>query len=162
MDNTLSGILKDVCMVLHLKETDVMSKVRTRDLVEARVIFSNIAREATYHNLTEIANTICRDHSSVVYYQKTHIDLLKYDTTYKRKLRECKAIIVPRKKMQEEKLRCLMDRVYYRNQFLSNRLQLLMEENKSLKETNKKTIDELNVLQKVFEQGLSREVVKKN
>ena len=152
MDNTLSGILKDVCMVLGLKITDVMSKTRRRELVEARVIYSHIARESTYHTLTDIANTICRDHSSVVHYRKVHLDLSKYDSEYKRKVRECRTVIIPTKKRQEEKLRCLMDRVYYRNQFLSNRLQVVMEENKLLKQT----VNEFNILQKGITQGLQR------
>tara|TARA_R100000329_G_scaffold98798_1_gene81633 strand:- start:7974 stop:8456 length:483 start_codon:yes stop_codon:yes gene_type:complete len=154
MDDTLTGILRDVCMVLDVDVSDVMGKTRTRDLVEARVIYANIARMYTYHTLTDIGNTIGKDHSSIVHYEKTHNDLSKYDKEYQQKIRDCKAVVVPRKKIQESKLRCLIDRVYYRNQFLQNRLVDALQENEKLKSLIKEKSNALNVLQESFTQSL--------
>jgi len=41
----------------------------------------------------------------------------------------------------------LVDRVYYRNQYLTNRVLSLTEENKKLRKFIKENINELNVLQ---------------
>jgi hypothetical protein len=76
------AILKLVAEVTETNPKDIKSRVRLRQLVDARRMFCVLARKTLHMPLKDIGRFIKRDHSSVLHYWHQHDGLLKSDAVY--------------------------------------------------------------------------------
>ncbi len=65
----------------ELKDGDLKNACRKRELVDARSIFTKIARAFCF-KLAAIGNYLNRDHSTIMHLEKKAEDLIKYDQNY--------------------------------------------------------------------------------
>jgi hypothetical protein len=61
---------------------DISIKLRTQDIVEARIMFSTLCLRHTNDSCQRIGKTINRDHSTVVHHRKLHNNWLDYPKQY--------------------------------------------------------------------------------
>lgn len=78
MKETLATILKLCCEGHGVKIEDVVSPSRLRALSYCRSNFCFLARARTGATLMEVGEFINRDHSTVIYKEKQHLNLLSY------------------------------------------------------------------------------------
>ncbi len=84
---TVESIQKLVCDYFHLNASDIQTKSRKREVVQARQISMYLARKYTKNSLSSIGEQIGnRDHATVLYACNAVSDLLKYDKTYRQSL----------------------------------------------------------------------------
>lgn len=74
---TLNKILKEVCLFMDVKESEMKGKMRHRHLTDARAIFLTFSFKFIAISGTEIAYKINKHHSLVVYSQKKCAFVLK-------------------------------------------------------------------------------------
>ena len=88
--------LKDILRAIkYVLDIDLLgkNKPRERKNVDARRIYAMLAVKYTSNTLTVIAKTICRDHASIIYYNKTNEDILLYDKEFVHNLNECELFL---------------------------------------------------------------------
>ena len=68
-------IFKAIRKEMKVNKQDILSRDRTREVCEARQMFCMLARRYTIETTTTIGEAIKRDHSSVVYNNKSMSDL---------------------------------------------------------------------------------------
>ncbi len=73
-------VMEACCFALDCSEQDVKTKVKTRELVMARRLYSVYLYANTYFTLQHIGKLLGRDHSTVVSYEKKYIEYR--DTKY--------------------------------------------------------------------------------
>lgn len=88
--NTVRKIVEGVTGV------SIFEKNRKRFVVEARVIYSTLLREAGY-SFPFIADTLNKDHTTIIHYIKLSKDLKETDRQMKRKLFKCKELFISEK-----------------------------------------------------------------
>jgi len=76
-EKNLDTILNLICNGLNLKNKDVRSRSRKRELVTARMIAIGISYRVTDNKLKEIGSYFDRDHSTVIYNRDLFNDLVK-------------------------------------------------------------------------------------
>ena len=81
--DSLKKIINEVFIV------DIDSKRRKRRIVDARIVYAKILRDLGYP-YEQIADTINKDHSTIVYYIKNIDNLLEFDSTFKKRYNICK------------------------------------------------------------------------
>lgn len=128
---SLNKILDEICLVLDVDKGDVYGKSRKREVVEVRVIYSKLAKQNTYFSLEDIGDIINRDHATIIYYVRTHDNLINRDEKYTKKWRECRRIVMPLKDIQKDEVSCLTDKLMHRNAILSERF--LFEKERRIK-----------------------------
>lgn len=70
---------------------DVHAKNRKRAVVEARMVYAAILKEAGY-SLTYIADTINKDHTTIIHYLKSIRDLSETDNQVRRRYLRCREL----------------------------------------------------------------------
>ena len=92
---------------------DIMVKTRSREYVDARIIYSKILKEHGY-TLSVIGNSIMRDHTVIVHYLQTANALIKNDDNFYMNLVSCRNEFNVGKLDSSgvEKLRQLQDALY--------------------------------------------------
>lgn len=86
----IESILHDICKSLRISEEIVISKLRTREYAEARMIISGVIMKTQKVTLKNVGEMLKRDHSSVVHYRNTFNNLLKVnDKSLIEKLKIC-------------------------------------------------------------------------
>ena len=75
---------------------NLLEKNRKRFVVEARAIYSAILREAGY-SFPFIAETLGKDHTTIIHYMKLAEDLKNTDRQMKRKLYRCRELFISEK-----------------------------------------------------------------
>jgi len=86
-------IMQIVCIVCNVKKKEISSRTRTRNLVNARVLFSHLVNKYTSYTKTRIGRMINRDHASVLHYLKNHPIFVECDFEYKLLHTQCEALI---------------------------------------------------------------------
>lgn len=61
----------------------VKSKIRTRQLVDIRIICANVLKENNKIGVEAIGELLCVNHSTVSYYLKTHKNIFKTEEKYR-------------------------------------------------------------------------------
>ena len=79
LENILEVVKSE--LLIDLKK----NKSRKREVVDARRIYSDIARQLNIFSFTEIGKKINKDHASVIHYIKTSNDFKRIDREYQRK-----------------------------------------------------------------------------
>lgn len=83
--NVFNSVLNTISKVTHIEIADILGKCRKGNIVEARRIVCYILREHyryTWHTIKKLMGF--RDHTSVIYHCKNHINLT-YDKSYQSK-----------------------------------------------------------------------------
>lgn len=75
---------------------NLLEKSRRRFVVEARAIYSTILRDSGY-SFPFIAETLGKDHTTIIHYMKLADDLKKTDRQMKRKLYKCRELFISEK-----------------------------------------------------------------
>ena len=70
---TLNTILNMVCTYYGIDTEKVKSKCRSRSLVDARQLYSRLARLYTYSTWKTIGSIINRDHSTIIHSYNKHL-----------------------------------------------------------------------------------------
>lgn len=80
--------------VAELYEFDFLQPSRKREIVNARRMFSVIARDEKYKyvDIQKFLNAAA--HSAIVFYVKTHLNLYRTDRDYNTKFRTIQAILM--------------------------------------------------------------------
>jgi len=86
-------IMQIVCIVCNIDKDEMYSRTRTRNLVNARVLFSHLVNKYTSYTKTRIGKMINRDHATVLYYLKNHPSFVECDFEYKLLNTQCEALI---------------------------------------------------------------------
>lgn len=119
IDN-LNFILDEVCKTLGVPKEDLVSRRRKSFIVDARCIYTAIARESTTESLESIGGMINRDHSMSIHYLKKHEAYVSTDVTYRQKYNDCsyvgKSLTAP-----EFGNRSIVERLMIRNSILSEK-----------------------------------------
>ena len=69
--------LKDI--VNQVFEVDVMEKTRKREVVEARMVYSRILRDSEFMTLSRIAQSLNKNHATILHYNKNFKYFIKPD-----------------------------------------------------------------------------------
>lgn len=84
---TIQSIQKLVCDYYRLEASDIQTKSRKREVVQARQIAMYLSRKYTKNSLSSIGEQIGhRDHATVLYACNAVTDLLKYDKSFRQSL----------------------------------------------------------------------------
>ena len=118
---------------------DILNNKRTGPNVEARMIFTSIARDKGY-TYKEIQTVLDKDHSTLIYYNETIKDVMKFNRVLKRKHIDCKESL-----LQKEYFNRLGSK-----EFLIQELGLAKEKSIILQEENKYLVKEMEILIKQF------------
>lgn len=90
----------DVDVVRNIVEmvtgVSVLAKNRKRTVVESRMIYSSLLREAGY-SLTYIAETLKKDHTTIIHYVQSLKDLRETDMHMMRKYLRCRELFLSEK-----------------------------------------------------------------
>lgn len=87
-------ILAAVSRYYNIEESDIVSRKRKRDIVQARQVVMYLAKELTDASLAAIgAEMGGRDHSTVIYADRAIRDLLDTDTKFQAELKEIRELL---------------------------------------------------------------------
>lgn len=87
-------ILAAVSRYYNIEESDIISRKRKRDIVQARQVVMYLAKELTDASLAAIgAEMGGRDHSTVIYADRAIRDLLDTDTKFQAELKEIRELL---------------------------------------------------------------------
>lgn len=87
-------IIDVVCSVLKLNIHDLVGSTRLRDIVEGRQIAIGLISVANPQmTLKQIGKMFNRDHSTIIYARRTFDSLYEFDSLYKSKVEQIKAIV---------------------------------------------------------------------
>jgi hypothetical protein len=119
--------------------TDILNNKRTGPNVEARMIFTSMVRDKgyTYKKIQAVLN---KDHSTLMYYNETIKDVMKFDRKLQRKYLACKEAL-----LQKEYINKLDSK-----EFAKQELLLEKERSSILEEENKYLVREMEILIKQF------------
>lgn len=119
--------------------TDILNNKRTGPNVEARMIFTSMVRDKgyTYKKIQTILN---KDHSTLIYYNETIKDVMKFDRKLQRKYLACKEAL-----LQKEYINKLDSKEFAKQEVL-----LEKERSSILEEENKYLVREMEILIKQF------------
>ena len=81
--NTVKKLYEVIYNVFGVDKVCLKSKSRRRKYVEARTVFSVIARRRLLMGTVQIGDLINKDHSSITHYTKQHENLYDFDKQYK-------------------------------------------------------------------------------
>jgi len=77
---TKEEILEIVAKNCFVTVPQILSRIRTREVIDARYIFAAVMRKEFNHNLTYIGNILDRDHTTIIHALETFGDRYKrYD-----------------------------------------------------------------------------------
>jgi hypothetical protein len=118
---------------------DILNNKRTGQNVEARMIFTSMARDKgyTYKKIQAVLN---KDHSTLIYYNETIKDVMKFDRRLQRKYLECKEAL-----LHKEYINKLDSKEFAKQEIL-----LEKERSAILQEENKYLVKEMEILIKQF------------
>jgi hypothetical protein len=119
--------------------TDILNDKRTGPNVQARMIFTSMVRDKGY-TYKQIQAVLNKDHSTLIYYNETIRDVMKFDRKLQRKYLDCKEAL-----LKKEYINRLDTK-----EFLIQ--ELLLEKEKSIifQEENKYLSKEIEILIKQF------------
>ena len=120
----LKKIVNDVFLV------DLEVKNRKRGVVDARKIYSKILRDSGY-SYELIAETINKDHATIIHYVRNVEHILSYDRMLRDKYVACKNVFIKKRKSIKEQIKRDVD-VYVTVIRLTNELQEAISSNKKL------------------------------
>tara|TARA_R100000995_G_scaffold80885_1_gene53156 strand:- start:3552 stop:4022 length:471 start_codon:yes stop_codon:yes gene_type:complete len=123
----LDILLKLVSDICDIKISTLKSKVRHRNVVDARRIYSVIARKYFAFTLGEIAAVIRRDHASVLHHLKTHEALLNFDDIYTHFFNLCEHTVSETEIIQNNDKVNFIDALVAENRMLRNEVDTLSE-----------------------------------
>ncbi len=83
-------------IVEEVTGVNLLEKSRRRFVVEARAIYSTLLRDAGY-SFPFIADTLGKDHTTIIHYMKLADDLKNTDRQMKRKLYRCRELFISEK-----------------------------------------------------------------
>jgi Bacterial dnaA protein helix-turn-helix len=124
----------DVDVVRNIVEmvtgVSILAKNRKRSVVEARMIYATLLREAGY-SLTHIAETIKKDHTTIIHYIQSLKDLRETDIHMMRKYLRCRELFILEKQPVN-----LVDEIDYESECdrLKNTIEIMKAENYLLNE----------------------------
>jgi hypothetical protein len=83
-------------IVEQVTGVNIFEKNRKRFVVEARAIYSTLLRDVGY-SFPFIAETLGKDHTTIIHYMKLSSNLKSTDSQMKRKLYRCKELFISQK-----------------------------------------------------------------
>jgi chromosomal replication initiator protein len=88
---TLEDIIKTISLELNIKPSDIKSKKRTKNIVEARRIGIYLARQLTPNSMPALASYFdMKDHTAVSHNMKKINEMLESNENFKIKVEEIK------------------------------------------------------------------------
>lgn len=86
----ISDVIKVITLVDIKKENS-----RLREVVDARRIYGYLARKLTKYSSSEIGKFIGKDHSTILHYERTARELMRFDRDFKENLLMCLRSVAP-------------------------------------------------------------------
>ena len=81
--HSISKLYDIIHNIFGVDKTQLKSTNRCRKYVEARNVFAVIARRKLLMGTVQVGELLCKDHSSISHYTKTHDDIYEFDKPYK-------------------------------------------------------------------------------